>query len=544
MTNDRYPPSLREALYRLGVEQNILPPREAYTRPAMRVAPTYEPHGVQFVWDLPYSTIAVAQHGHRVDLARGFVQNMCDFQIGEGDDAGLIPRSVTWRGDQNGQDGSQTPLLAWLAWKLHERDPDPGFLRSVYPALARSTDWWQSSRRDVDGDGLSEYGGSTPTYVSYEALDFSPERDIVVGEPTAAMGDGFVHEPFADVFLNSCLYGELDALASMADVVDAGRAEEWRERRDALGARMREAMWCDRIGGYFPVIRRDLCEAQPRVYRHTPSLFQPLFSGQATPEEAARTISLVTGGVYGEDEVLEVVVDDALYHGYQVITGALCPTRGEGAAAGGVELAPDRRSLVMRWADDRSPREVVFAKPFVEVGTEGGGTAVVEILDGEDRQVELACSGRVDVPPPAGRTWLRGVGRIAVTSSSGPLRSFRFGFQRQKRDGLLSPFGVKSAHPLDGKHTKPGHPKQFWSGTIWAPQTYHACHGLARYGRRDLAAAVARAYCDAVATSFATNGHANEHLSDDDGHGLNAPDYTWTASIALVLLQDFIDGDR
>ena len=73
MAIDRYPPSLRDALYRLGLEQNILPPSGAYSRPAMRVAPLYEPHGVPFVWDLPYSTIAVAQHGGRVDLARGFV---------------------------------------------------------------------------------------------------------------------------------------------------------------------------------------------------------------------------------------------------------------------------------------------------------------------------------------------------------------------------------------------------------------------------------------------------------------------------------------
>jgi glycogen debranching enzyme len=539
---DRYPRSLRDALYRLGLEQNILPPQGAYKRPAMRVAPNYEQYGVQFVWDLPYSTIAVAQHGGRVDLARGFVENMCDFQLLDGPDAGLIPRSVTWQGDQNGQDGSQTPLLAWLAWKVHELEPDPEFLARVYPPLARSTDWWQSTRRDVDGDGLSEYGGSTPTYVSYEALDFSPERDIVVGEPTPPMDDGFVHEPFADVFLNSCIYGELDALASMAALVDPDRVAEWEQRRDRLASRMREAMWCDEIGGFFPVIRRDLCPSQPRVYRHTPSLFQPLFAGLATEDEAARTITLLTGGTYAQDEVLDVRIDPSLYHGYQVVTPALHPTAGTGPAAGGVGLASDGSSAVLRWGDDRSPRDIVFIHPWLEVEADGGPVEVL-VEDGQGRALSVGDGARAAITPPEGRTWMRGISRLEVRVDGGVLRRIRFGFQRQERSGLLSPFGVKSAHPLDGKHPAPGYPTQFWSGTIWAPQTYHACHGLARYGRVDLAAAVARAYCDAVATSFAMSGHAYEHLSHLDGHGLNAVDYTWTASIALVLMKDLLDAE-
>jgi hypothetical protein len=364
-----------------------------------------------------------------------------------------------------------------------------------------------------------------------------------MGEPTPPMEDGFVHEPFADVFLNSCLYGELDALAAMAAVVDPARTAEWEERRERLGERMRQAMWCDEIGGFFPVVRRDLCASQPRVYRHTPALFQPLFAGLATEEQAARTITLLTGGTYGEDEVLDVRIDAGLYHGYQIVTPSLHPSRGEGPAAGGVELSDDGSSAVLRWGDDRSPRDIVFTNPWIEVEASGGSAVSIVLEDGAGRAAAIGAGARATVQPPAGRTFLRGVSRIEVRAEGGVLERVRFGFQRQERSGLLSPFGVKSAHPLDGKHPAPGYPTQFWSGTIWAPQTYHAVHGLAGYGRADLAAAVARAYCDAVAVSFAMSGHAYEHLSHLDGHGLNAVDYTWTAAVALVLMKDLIDPE-
>jgi hypothetical protein len=562
----RYPASLRRALWKLGLEDNIVPAAGAYPRPAMRVAPYYTPFGVQFVWDLPYSAYAVARVTGDIELCRGFVENMLLFTIDDGPDAGMVMRSVTVDGDQAGQQGTQVPMLTWLARELHRMEPDQSFVERVYPKLAAFIDWWQSPRRDFDGDGLSEYGGTTPTFVAYESgHDFSPERDLVMGEPTAVSDDGLVHEPIADVFLNSCLYVELDALADFAALVDAARADEWRARRDALAARMREAMWDERVGGFFPVVRRDLCASQPRVYRHTPALLQPLWAGLATADEAARTVETLLARPRNypySRGVLEIRLDPSLYGGYQVVTDGLHPSRGEGAAAGGVDLTAD--GFVLLFGSDRGPGAAGYRRLGVHVDVASvdspDARVVVEVEDGLGhvyRPVDVKPSvadgagaktysdmlGNNPWDSPGRRTWTSGLRRIELSAPGCTVTSVKVLYDDVEQSGLLSPFGIKSAHPLDGKHPAPGAPTDFWSGTIWGPHQFHGCYGLRQYGHEDLARACARAFCDATALSYAAGGEAFEHLSHETGRGLGTFGYTWGAAVALVLMADFTDTD-
>ncbi|MBW3560982.1 MAG: hypothetical protein KY437_00630 [Actinobacteria bacterium] len=556
----RYPRWLRRALYRRAIEVNIVPPQGVYRRPAIRPAPFYTPYGVQFVWDLPYSGYAVARVGGDVLLAKGFVENMLEFAIEDGPDTGALPRSVTFAGDQAGQDGTQTPLLAWLTLRLHELEPDEAFLARTYATLAASIDWWQSPRRDFDGDGLSEYAGSTPTHVAYESgHDYSPERDLVMGEPTEPSSDGLVHEPIADVFLNACLYAELDALATIAEAVEPDRTSEWQERRDALAGRMTEAMWDREVGGFFPVVRADLCRSQPRVYRHTPALLQPLWAGVATPEEGERTIATLLGRPRDYpwfDGTMTIHLDPDLYHGYQIVSDGLHPTRGSGAAAGGVELADD--GFVARFGQDRGPAAAAFTRLEIQAEIAGAGSdAAVEVsvVDGRgQRHIPLQANPRegqtlqglvgrdpmlaLDTP-----SWTPGLREMRLVTTGCRVMAVRLRYARMDRAGLLSPFGIKSAHPLDGKHPAPGAPTEFWSGTVWGPHSFHGCIALSRYGHHALALATARAYCDAVATAFAAGGESFEHHSHEDGRGLGITDYTWGGGVALVLMADLLDRE-
>lgn len=560
MSGARYPEWLRRALYASAIETNLMEPTGAYRRTAISPAPFYRPWGVQFVWDLPYSAPVVARIGRRPDLAKGFVENMVEFAVGEGPDAAMIRRSVDVDGKQPFQDGTQAPLLVWLTRELHRLEPDLDFVRRVYPGLAAYTDWWQSPRRDVDGDGLSEYAGSTPTLVSYESgHDYSPERDLVMGEPSPQGPGGLVHEPFADVFLNSCLYVELDALAALAAEVDPGRVAEWSDRRDRLAARMREAMWDEEVGGYFPVIRRDLCATQPRVYHHTPALLMPLWAGFATQGEADRTIRTLRGDPTNypyHDGQMRVRLGAGRYQGYQVVTDGLHPTRGDGPAAGGVELLPD--GLVLRFGEDRGPAAAAFSRLEVAVDvvrTGAGGRVSVTITDGRGRRfVPLDAAvgepgtfeGLVGGDPMesvGNRGWTAGLGEVRLRAEGCDVTELRIAYSRMDRGGLLSRYGIKSAHPLDGKHPAPGAPTEFWSGTIWGPHQLHGCQALARYGYEDLARAIAMAYCDTAATSYAANGAAFEHYSHEDGGGLGTADYTWGAGVALLLMEEFLDGE-
>ncbi len=555
----RYPESLRRELRRLALEDNIVGPAGVYRRPAIRPAAFYQRYGVQFVWDVPYSGYAVLRlFEDGPELVRGFVENMLEVGVvTEPPDAGMLRRSVTLDGDQAGQVGSQAPLLAWLTRQLHRQAPDEQFLLRAYPGLAACIDWWQSPRRDVDRDGLSEYAGSTPTYCVYESgHDYSPERDLVMGEPTQPSSDGLVHEPIADVFLNSCLYAELDALAELAGVVDRRRAAEWAERRDALQARMVEAMWDEQIGGFFPVIRRDLCASQPRVYRHTPALLQPLWAGLATQEQADATVRLLLQRPRDYprgDGRLTVRLDPDLYHGYQVVTDSLHPSRGTGAAAGGVELTSD--GCVLRFAPDRGPASAAFRwmsvavditdtgpDPLVEVDVVDGRGALQQPIahkPGSDGRVE----GLLGIDPmlvSAEPTWTPGLAEIRLRARDCRATALHVDYARMDRAGLLNSYGIKSAHPLDGKHPAPGAPTDFWSGTIWGPHQLHGVQALQRYGYSALAEAVARAYCDCVADAYASGGDAFEHNSHEDGRGLGTLGYTWGAGTALVLMQDVL----
>lgn len=549
-----YPSWLREALYARAIGENIVPAQGAYPRPAIRPAPFYTPYGVQFVWDLPYSAYAVAKVKGDVELAQGFVENMLEFVVEQGPDRGMILRSVTFGGDQAEQDGTQTPLLAWLTVELHALTADDGFLARVYPGLADFVDWWQSPRRDYDRDGLSEFAGSTPTFVAYESgHDFSPERDLVMGEPTTPSDDGLVHEPFADVFLNSCLHVELAALARIAAVVDPAREAEWAQRRDALAARMQEAMWDEDVGGFFPVIRRDLAHAQPRVYRHTPALLQPLWAGIATEQQAARTVDLLLQRPRDypySDGSMRVLLGDEHYQGYQVVTDALHPSRGTGSAAGGVELTSD--GVRLRFGPDRGPAAAAFTRLEVVVQGRDGAAVQVVVHDGTGEQhVPISgplhggrASGHLGVDPfegSGGPAWTPGLRVIDVRAGRDQISELTVHYSRMDRAGLLSAYGIKSAHPLDGKHPAPGAPTQFWSGTVWGPHQLHGCQALARYGYTDLARAVAKAYCDTIGTSFAASGDAFEHHSHEDGRGLGTAPYTWGAAVALVLMQELLD---
>ena len=333
---------------------------------------------------------------------------------------------------------------------------------------------------------------------------------------------------------------------------------EWESRRDALATRMREVMWCDEIGGFFPVVRRDLCATQPRVYRHTAALLQPLWAGLATAGEAARTIATVRRAPREYplwDGLLSIRLGDDRYHGYQVVTDGLHPGRGTGPAAGGVELRDD--GLVARFDRDRGPANVTFRRLEVDVDVRGGeGPVRVEIVDGEgtvytpvavDADGPGTFTGLVGDDPwatPTRRRQAKGLTEVRVTAPGVDVADVRLRYSDFRQLSLLSPFGLKSAHPLDGKHPGPGAPAEFWSGTIWGPHQLHACQALVRYGEDDLARAVARAFCDATATSYASGGDAYEHLSHEDGRGLGVPRYTWGAAVALTLMDELLDAEE
>ncbi|HZQ87629.1 MAG TPA: trehalase family glycosidase [Acidimicrobiales bacterium] len=562
-----YDDGFREALYRSALTENIHPPEGVFAHPWISPGPLYRTIGGQWIWDACFSGLAVAKVGGRPDVAKGFVENLAAVVEPAGPDAGMILHAADSAGKNPAliEGTSQTPLVALLALEAHRLEPDAAFVERVYPALAGNVRWWRSPRRDVDQDGLSEFAGPGWRAALHESgIDVGPNKELLYFDPPAAGADGLVHDQVADVVLNAALVSECESLAELAEVIGhADDAVEWRAEAEAISRAMRARMWDDDIGAFLPCLRADVVATQPRLHRVTPLVLAPLWAGVATADQAARTIALVRG-VPRQFPTAEGVMrirlgsDAELYRGHQVVTDGLCPPGFQGVPAGvqpgDVEMVGDgwraATGPVFRceWPDDRNVATVWFARLAVEIVLAPGSGAVVgEIVDGRGRVFPFDGGGAVfgEVSGPPGDRVPRGLRSVEVRAAgagSPPacVREVRVSYVRPERAGLLSPYGIRSAHPLDGKYPAPGAPTHFWSGTVWAPFVWFACHAFRRYGEESLAVLLAERYCHAVRRAHGLGAESPEHLSAETGVGMGAPNVAWTGAVALLLESDFL----
>ncbi len=99
---------------------------------------------------------------------------------------------------------------------------------------------------------------------------------------------------------------------------------------------------------------------------------------------------------------------------------------------------------------------------------------------------------------------------------------------------FLTPFGPATEALTSPKFVAVG--GYGMRGPIWAPYVYLLADGLRRGGRRDLAARMATGFCTAVERS----GSMWENYDAVTGAGRDDPAYTWTASVYLLLLNEYL----
>ncbi len=104
--------------------------------------------------------------------------------------------------------------------------------------------------------------------------------------------------------------------------------------------------------------------------------------------------------------------------------------------------------------------------------------------------------------------------------------------------GLLAPGRFLSDYgPATEALTSPRHEADgYWRGPVWAPPTLLLADGLRRLGEAEAARDIAARFCRAVAESGAA-----ENFHARTGAGLRDRAYTWTASVFLILAQDYLN---
>jgi glycogen debranching enzyme len=97
---------------------------------------------------------------------------------------------------------------------------------------------------------------------------------------------------------------------------------------------------------------------------------------------------------------------------------------------------------------------------------------------------------------------------------------------------FLTEYGLATEAPDSPRYEADG----YWRGPIWAPPTYLIVDGLRRGGHERLAGLIARRYIKLSAKTAKGN---YENFDALTGKGLRAPGYTWSASVYLLLCEEY-----
>lgn len=219
------------------------------------------------------------------DLARNQIRSMLAHQRPNG----MLPDAVFDEGLVFSIDHpivgevTKPPILAWAALKLHETDPDPVFLKEIYPALVHLSAWW-FSMNDDDNDGIVQYN-----HPYSSGLDDSPLWDY--GMP--------VESP--DINTHLCI--QMEALSKMAEILGMPQeAAMWQRRRSSLVRRMIKDMW-DPDAGMFWVLKDEV-----PVQVATPFNLFPIWTGLLPEEINQRLIDhLIDPNMFGGEYAIPTV---------------------------------------------------------------------------------------------------------------------------------------------------------------------------------------------------------------------------------------------
>lgn len=206
-----------------------------------------------------------------------------------------------------GERTSSAPFLSWTNWEVYrlardlrrkgagnvDADDARRFLRQALGAGESFMRFW-SDHRDADHDGLFEWGGNA-------VLESVRDSQVPIWD-LLGKDDPTAPSLVEAVDLNSMLVREMRALGDMAqELGESASAARWRERADALAARINAAMWDPETRFYYNVDRatngftvKTAAGATIDLRRKEIIGFLPLWAGVAPPDRAQALVQHLT----------------------------------------------------------------------------------------------------------------------------------------------------------------------------------------------------------------------------------------------------------
>jgi glycogen debranching enzyme len=186
---------------------------------------------------------------------------------------------------------SQIPILGWGALAVYRQTNDRALIEQALPWLV-AFDEWYSTERDVDGDGLIEYGAYEAVEnntllqtARFETFDFHlPLDDMKMTRHTRRETGGEWYGNVEGVEQTSFLLMSERALVEIAN--ELGKEDLARRYQMMIARRvetMQRKMW-DPETRFFYSLDRD---SDRRIMVRTPQGFLPLTAGAATAEQGA-----------------------------------------------------------------------------------------------------------------------------------------------------------------------------------------------------------------------------------------------------------------
>lgn len=284
-----------------------------YTRPAPR---TYEQ---QWLWDSCFHAL-VYQHFDRA-MAWDELRSICAGQITTGPDAGMIPHMIYWQGGGSALWGTDTqsiitqpPLIASAASRIALTTGEQGPLRDLYTSLCAYHEWFDR-RRDPDEDHLV-----TIIHPWESGWDASPRWDLPMklirpsDEASKAARHALVQvlqQADTDVSaleragsfcveaadFNAIRAADLEALASIGELIGADNCEKWRTKARAVQQAVREKLIRKDDSGALVVFDLSGKDEVP-IHSSSAAQFVLLFGGCVSSRQAEELVTRLQSAAF------------------------------------------------------------------------------------------------------------------------------------------------------------------------------------------------------------------------------------------------------